>query len=942
MTLATEFAELFEKITDFPGEVVVLTPNKRLSRFVRKSYNQYQVKKQRKAWPSLGAFSLQAWVQLHWDKLSFAAYTPENANARSETLNLLRCAPLTPFQERILWQRIVNHHPDTPALLSTKATAGLAMDAWQLLQRWQLGLPDDDSEDVSLLNTWCEAFEQECSKRQVVSSAQQASVVSECLQLGMLKPPEWCVLYGFDEHTPQLRRLINNLQAQGCKVETFEWGSQAQAVQRYEFQHEKSEIEASALWAKQLLQAQPHASIAIVVPKLASLRASIEQIFTRVFEAQYILPQQAQHAPGFNISAGQNFDSLPLVAAALNALACNGQYLDIEDISRLLRSPFIGSQAELNQRALIDLELRDTDTQIRLQQCIDAAGQIISSPAAEEDNAQASKLRCPLLHDSLLIFSQIAENANTALNPSQWAQVFQQQLQALAWPGERQLDTLEYQQLQRWHEALVEMAMLDKVCAPIGWQQALQYLRSLLQQISFQAQTFSSPIQILGVLEAASLPFDHLWLMNMDDETWPPQANPNPLLPLKFQIQQQMPQCSPQKELAYAGRLIEGFQRSAQQVVYSHAANQDDKQMRASTLVAAVAPQPFTLSPDPSMAEQLFAQRKIEASLDSCGPKIINPAGIRGGSAIIKDQSACPFQAFARHRLHAKAIPASNMGLDAKDRGILLHHVLELIWKTLRSQDKLLQLSEDELDTQIRQAISKSLRALRQRHGLGKRFLALEAERLAQQVRAWLELEKRREAFTVVSNEGRKTTKLAKLPLTVRYDRVDRLDDGSLLVLDYKTGKQQLRAWAGTRPEEPQVPLYCVINRKKISGGAFGQIAADEIAFKGIAEQADAAPGLKSPDMLFKLDLPNNWPDIIDHWKQVLEQLARDFMAGAAAVNPKHPATTCRFCELKPLCRIKEQFNLDTETDPEDSDDSASKHPGQASHEQYLELVDLD
>jgi ATP-dependent helicase/DNAse subunit B len=43
----------------------------------------------------------------------------------------------------------------------------------------------------------------------------------------------------------------------------------------------------------------------------------------------------------------------------------------------------------------------------------------------------------------------------------------------------------------------------------------------------------------------------------------------------------------------------------------------------------------------------------------------------------------------------------------------------------------------------------------------------------------------------------------------------------------------------------------------------------------------------------------------------VLSRLAREFLAGSAAVDPKHPATSCRYCELHALCRIREQFDFD-------------------------------
>jgi hypothetical protein len=49
-------------------------------------------------------------------------------------------------------------------------------------------------------------------------------------------------------------------------------------------------------------------------------------------------------------------------------------------------------------------------------------------------------------------------------------------------------------------------------------------------------------------------------------------------------------------------------------------------------------------------------------------------------------------------------------------------------------------------------------------------------------------------------------------------------------------------------------------------------------------------------------------PATISKWRQVLEQLMKDFQAGEAAVDPKAGLKTCSgsFCELQSLCRVGE------------------------------------
>src|SRR5690606_11928546 len=150
------------------------------------------------------------------------------------------------------------------------------------------------------------------------------------------------------------------------------------------------------------------------------------------------------------------------------------------------------------------------------------------------------------------------------------------------------------------------------------------------------------------------------------------------------------------------------------------------------------------------------------------------------------------------------------------------------------------------------------------------------------------------------------------IPLRVRYDRIDELlssndqngNDG-LVVLDYKSGQTDIKAWAGDRPDEPQVPLYSILQGERLKAAVLAQLHVKEVAAKGISAEADLVPGLKSPETLAKLDLPDSWEQVLTFWRDTLEHLAQDFIRGEAQVDPKHATTTCQFCELHSLCRIR-------------------------------------
>ena len=62
------------------------------------------------------------------------------------------------------------------------------------------------------------------------------------------------------------------------------------------------------------------------------------------------------------------------------------------------------------------------------------------------------------------------------------------------------------------------------------------------------------------------------------------------------------------------------------------------------------------------------------------------------------------------------------------------------------------------------------------------------AQRLTTSSPNGCEYEATRVPFTVLETEEKTSVSIAGLTLNLRLDRIDRLNDGSLLVIDYKTG----------------------------------------------------------------------------------------------------------------------------------------------------------
>ncbi len=205
------------------------------------------------------------------------------------------------------------------------------------------------------------------------------------------------------------------------------------------------------------------------------------------------------------------------------------------------------------------------------------------------------------------------------------------------------------------------------------------------------------------------------------------------------------------------------------------------------------------------------------------------------------------------------------------------------------------------------------------RERMPQRYLALEAARLARVLNEWLTYEAARIDFTVEQVEAPGEAQISGLSLTLRLDRIDRLADGSLLVIDYKSGDVTPKAWDLPRPDDVQLPLYAAFALGAEPGGLlFAKVRTGESRFVGRMRDADTTllANLNARDALVRDPLTT---EQMQAWREAIEQLARDFVAGHASVAPRVYPDTCDRCGLHTLCRIHEsQFTLANDEEADD------------------------
>lgn len=913
MTQSADFPQiekraLLERLAERDSaRTTVVTPNQRLAAALKRDFDERQAATGFTVWETADILPLAAFIErLYQDTLycDLAIKPP---------------ILLAPAQELALWEDIVRTSQAGDALLWAANAAALAREAWQLAHSWRLmprlkDFPAND--DARAFLDWAWRYEGVTQRDRYCDRARLADVVVANLAQPALKKPATLVVYGFDMFNVQQREFLGSLRKAGATILAARRETRDADARRVVFASAKEEIRAAAKWARARLEAGPRRRIGVVVPDLEQSRAFVTRLFAQVMGP----PQGLSGTLPFNLSLGQPLTLYAPVAAAMGLLKFVQGETTYEQASRLLRSPFIaGGESELAQRGRLDVALRKiSGARTSLERVRRAVTRI---------TADGREVACPILSQSLADLSKFArENLHGAKRPDEWATLISALLAAIGFPGERTLDSIEYQALKKFHAALAGFSALERVTGRMRFREACERLARIVGDMLFQPEAPEVPIQVLGVLESAGLEFDHLWVTGLTDEVWPMPARPNPFIPVALQRAAGVPEASSEASFDVDARITRGWRDAALEVVFSHPLREQDRELVPSSFIRGL---PERSVEDLALPEYVTPHEimrrgwREERVPDARAPALVTPAAASGGTGVFRDQAACPFRAFAVHRLRAEAPATPASGLDAADRGTLLHAMLAKLWQELKSKAQLEAASDADLDELLAKAAGHALARLRARRpdAMENRFAELERSRLVKLGRAWLDVERARTSFEVAAIEHVRVLSFGGVTVNARLDRLDRIagaggsGQACNAIIDYKTGSANVGDWLGPRPDDPQLPLYAVSmgEDEQVCAVAFARLKAGDMAFKGIARDEGLIPGAMP---LAGQRLPaakdyDSWEHLLEGWRIEFDALGKEFASGEARVAPKRGDDTCRYCELKPLCRISERTPAD-------------------------------
>lgn len=888
-------------------QIPVITPNQRLASRVLSAWNDYQSSSGLISWRTADICSIEHWFSLQWQRYLFGS---GRRYAGTRVLNAQIANQL--------WQRCIRQSPQGELLLKVSATAQQAASAYKTIKLWRLDTSSPEikqrftiDEDCAEFLGWFDSFEQICEQEAFITPEQCIELMlndSDSLHLSSL------VLLEFEDIPPLYRDFFEARVSQLQEYRDRERKAQCKALASDD---DEDEIYGAAHWIKTILEQDSTASIGFIYPQLAQQRRRIERIFNEVLNPSVIAVDENRCTSPFNFSAGTELGQCAPIKVALNFLSLLLPEIEIETAIVCLSSRYGESDSdELNGRARIIKALHDQG----LGSISNSSFRYILQSCSWSDR-EGEQLKGIALGEQLSTLSQNRRLRSDAL-PSAWAELTNEALATMGWPGAAALDSAEYQQIEHWYRVLEEIELQDEISAKISYTQFLSLLQQLLAETVFQAKTPDSPIQILGQLEGAGLQFSHLWIAGMGHLDWPPTANPNPFIPISIQRSMSMPHADAERELHFCSQLLDSYRHSADHLCFSFVGAREGIQQKLSGLLSDVAviskEELYGCVPEmPYLRHwRSFNENMVFSEVnDTQGPALSAEEQARGGSGLLEDQSACAFRAFAKHRLGAEALKELQPALTAMERGILLHEALFRLWSEVLNSDQLMAMDDQQLVQVIGDAVESAVGDFLKKSNFqyGEQYLSIEKSRLQALLAEWMNLERQRDQFTVIAQEQAKQFELGPLKISLRIDRIDELEDGSKLLIDYKSGNCDIKHWFGDRPEKPQLPLYAAVEgaeEAEVGGIAYAQVKKQKTAYIGLSANNSFGAVLICNDQKAlqkkKLDWQGNWPQLMENWQGQINQLAQEFIEGLAIVKPARGEQTCRYCDLACLCRKHE------------------------------------
>jgi probable DNA repair protein len=655
------------------------------------------------------------------------------------------------------------------------------------------------------------------------------------------------------------------------------------------------ELELIAAWCRAHLETDASRRLLVIDSRLRQRRGLYDRMLSQTLSpSEWLSASPRAQSLVYAIEGGRPLSEFPLITHALLSLRLVTGRLRFDEVVRWLRLPFLDGTDHM-AGAAVEEWLR--------------AGRRLEL-TAEELARELERAAVPTL---TLVAARLRQASGTLSGErrvaAEWSPRLLQALRQLGWYGSRPLRSDEQQTVARWHALLDEYAALGAWLPRCSAADAVSTLADLASERNFDPASVAAPITLTDSHDDPVVSYDAIWVAGLDAAQWPPPPRPDVFIPLPLQVRAGIPWASAVRQAETAKRSLTAWRAATPDLTVSWARLEGDAHRAPSPLLARLESQTSPAASSVTPLSMRLRQASLEAFEDVQGAAVDTTRTVAGGVTPLALQAECGFHAYAQVRLAAEELEEPAPGLDARERGMLMHKALELVWIKLKDHFHLQSSDRQLRGPLIADSVEAAVVAVFRGHVPLELRAAVDREkhRLEKLIEALLQEEQRRPSFEVVALEARREVNIAGGRFEIRIDRIDSIEGGGFAILDYKSGEPRAPRWQEQDVRDPQLLTYLLAEAgRNVQALANVSLAGGRARFSGRSSRAGILPNVKGlpgldPKKVPAEEIDAAWHVECERWLQGLARIAADYIAGRAPVQPA--TDVCRNCHLTILCR---------------------------------------
>ena len=454
-------------------------------------------------------------------------------------------------------------------------------------------------------------------------------------------------------------------------------------------------------------------------------------------------------------------------------------------------------------------------------------------------------------------------------------------------------------------------------------------VNQLMQQTSipFHGEP-AEGLQVMGVLETRNLDFDHVLLLSCNEGNMPRSVNDSSFIPHSLRHAYELTTIE-NKVSIYAYYFHRLLQRAGDVTILYNSATEDGQRGEMSRFMLQMLVESghaigqYTLQSGQTTARwQPAAIEKTPRVMQALSGHFMQPDSLLSPSAINK-YMRCPLQFYYCYAagLREPDLPDDEQELDNRIFGNIFHEAADIVYHQLPqdiSRDVIEHLlkSKIEIERAVDEAFHKEMP-----HIPASGLHLINREVIIYYLRQLLEIDRRLAPFTILGLEcdvhrdlstvnchceaTLARRELSTLKLGGRIDRLDLMNDGTIRVVDYKTGSKQVK---------PLADVDAIFQPENI--GKHADYYLQTFVYADIVSRQRRRPvspallfiqhaGAEGYDPVLKLG-KEPVRDIADHsarFNELLERKIEEIFSPERPFEPTGDLTVCRTCPYAPFCR---------------------------------------